>query len=99
MENFKIDILKRLFEELWLQSNNCKQPIENISISIYEVSKSTNVPKKEIFQYLFFLLEESIIESIQSDRLLYKFTERGAFIRTKNDVENFIISLKKIPTL
>ena len=44
-------LFKRLLKELWLQSDDCTEPIEHIWFSIQEVSKSTGYKREEIKKY------------------------------------------------
>ncbi|WP_234424350.1 hypothetical protein [Aquimarina sp. Aq107] len=52
-KTFELRILKRLLKELWLQSDDCTEPIENMWFSIQEVAKSTGNTRKEIKKYLY----------------------------------------------
>lgn len=76
---------KRLFEELWFQSNDCTRPIENMWFSIQEVAKSTGNSREEIRRYLSILIEKGLIRITSKEPLLYEFTEDGK--RVKNDLD------------
>ena len=70
--------MNRLFQELWLHSDNCAEPIEHIWFSINEVAKSTNNSSEEIrIRYLDFLIEKGILELVSWEPLLHRFTELG----------------------
>lgn len=88
--NYNLKTMKRLFKELWLQSDNCTEPIEHIWFSINEVAKSTNNSSDEIKRYLNLLIEKKIIEFVSSEPLLHKFTEYGKGIKTESDMEKTI---------
>lgn len=87
----RLEIMKKLFQELWLHSNNCVEPIEHIWFSIGEVAKSTNESREEIrTRYLNFLMEKKIVELISKEPLKHRFTELGKKIKTESDIENLI---------
>ncbi|WP_103068136.1 hypothetical protein [Aquimarina sediminis] len=70
-------VMKRLLDELWLQSDNGSTSIDHIWFSISEVSKSTNKKRKEVQEYLDFLVNNKYLEMISEDPLLYSFTKDG----------------------
>ncbi len=88
--NYSIKTMKRLFKELWLQSDNCTEPIEHIWFSINEVAKSTNNSSDEIKRYLNLLIEKDIVELVSWKPLLHKFTESGKGIKSESDIEKII---------
>jgi len=79
--------MKRLLQELWLQSNNCTEPIEHMWFPIQEVAKSTSNSRKEIRKYLNFLIDKEFIRNISNDPLLYEFTEKGKELREDSEIE------------
>ena len=91
--SFNFGTMKRLFEELWLQSNNCTEPIEHIWSSISEVAKSTNNSTEKIKKYVNVLVEEKIIEMVTSEPLLHKFTAIGKKLKSDLDIEKIIKTL------
>ncbi len=82
--------MKRLFQELWIQSNNCTEPIEHISISVFEVAKSTTNSKEEIRRYLDLLVDKNYLKKTSDKPLLYEFTENGKKIKTDLEIEKTI---------
>ena len=87
----RLEIMKRLFKELWLHSDNCIKPINHIWFSISEVAKSTNESREEIrTRYLNFLMEKGIVELVSWKPLKHRFTELGKKIKTESDIENLI---------
>ncbi len=87
----RLETMKRLFQDLWMHSENCTEPIENIWYSIGEVAKSTNESREEIrTRYLNFLIEKGIVELVSREPLLHRFTEIGKKIKTESDIENII---------
>tara|TARA_R110002033_G_scaffold140530_1_gene179329 strand:+ start:289 stop:774 length:486 start_codon:yes stop_codon:yes gene_type:complete len=82
--------MKRLFQELWRQSDNCSEPITNIWYPIQEVAKSTMNSREEIRRYLSFLVDKKYIKRISDEPLLYGFTESGKGIKTDSEIENVI---------
>lgn len=92
MDNLDIKILNRLFKELWLQSNNCKEPIENMWFSISEVSKSTGKSRNEVRKHLEFLIKNNIIGIVSETPMLYSFTVSGEEIKTESDIEKINIT-------
>ena len=92
-EKMRLKTMKRLFQELWLQSNNCTEPIENISFSVFEVAKSTTNSKEEIRRYLNLLIDKNYIKKTSDKPLIYEFTEIGKEIKTDLDIEKIIKTL------
>lgn len=87
----RLETMKRLFQELWLHSDNCVEPIEHIWFSIGEVAKSTNESREEIrTRYLNFLMEKKIVELVSWEPLKHRFTELGKKIKTESDIEKLI---------
>lgn len=82
--NFKT--MKSLFNQFWLQSNNGSEPIENMGIQIFEVSKMTYNDKNEVIKYLTFLIEKNYIQKIDDSPLLYEFTESGKKIKSDSEI-------------
>lgn len=82
--------MKTLFKQLWLQSNNCTEPIQNMGFQILEVSKMTYNSKKEIIKYLNLLIDKKYIIRISDEPLLYEFTESGKKIKTDSEIEKII---------
>ena len=82
--------MKRLFEELWLQSDNCSEPIKHIWYSIQEVAKSTMNSREEIRRYLTLLVDKKYVKRISDEPLLYGFTESGKGIKTDSEIESVI---------
>ena len=66
LENTKlqVDVLHRLFKELWFASDQCKTPIQNMGIRLFEVAKSTNNTKDEVREYLHELMRQNYIEML-----------------------------------
>ncbi len=87
---FELKILKRLLKELWLQSDDCSEPIENMWFSIQEVAKSTGNKRKEIRKYLNLLIDNKYIEIKSEEPLLFEFTEIGKAIKTDSEIEKVI---------
>jgi flagellar biosynthesis regulator FlbT len=90
-EAFDINVLKRLFRELWLQSNNCTQPISSIWFSVNEVARCSQKTSLEIKNYLNFLIENKVIQNISKEPLLHEFTAFGKKIKTELDIEQLLI--------
>ncbi|NAS29505.1 hypothetical protein GTQ40_00835 [Flavobacteriaceae bacterium R38] len=82
--------MKRLFKELWIQSNYCSEPIEQMSMTVFEVAKSTSNSKEEIRRYLNILVDQNFIIKTSDKPLLYEFTEFGKQIKTDLDIEKII---------
>ncbi|AXP81588.1 hypothetical protein CJ739_2515 [Mariniflexile rhizosphaerae] len=89
-EKFRLKTMKRLFQELWLQSTNSSEPIQCMSILLHEVAKSTTNSKEEIRRYLNLLISKKYINRISDKPLLYEFTESGKEIKTDLDIEKII---------
>jgi len=92
LENPKlqINVMQRLFKELWFASDNCKTPIQNIGIRLLEVAKSTNNTKDDVREYLHELMRQNYIEMISQDPLLFQFTEIGKTIKTQDELEQIL---------
>ncbi|MFD2890724.1 hypothetical protein ACFS5J_01695 [Flavobacterium chuncheonense] len=89
----RFNTMKRLFQELWLHSDNCAKPIEHISILLLEVAKSTTNSKEEIRKYLNLLIDKKILKRISEKQLIYEFTESGKKIKTDSEIEKIIKTL------
>ncbi len=89
----RLKTMKRLFQELWLQSNHCTETIEHISFSVFEVAKSTTNSKEEIRRYLNLLIDKNYIKKTSDKPLTYEFTEIGKEIKTDSDIEKMIKTL------
>ncbi len=89
-DKLRLKTMKTLFKQLWLQSNNCSEPIENMGFQIFEVSKMTYNSKKEILRYLKLLIDKNYIIRISEEPLLYEFTETGNKIETDSEIEEII---------
>jgi predicted transcriptional regulator len=89
-EKLQMTIFKHLFKELWLQSNNCQESIDNMWFSISEISKFSNKSRIEILKYLNILIDKNLIEIEQKEPLLYRFTEKGKQFRNEKDFELLI---------
>lgn len=87
---FQFKILKRLFKELWLHSNDCKEPIENIWFSIQETAKSNGVSRKEVRKCFNILVDNNYIKKTSEEPLLFEFTEIGKEIKTDLEIEKII---------
>lgn len=86
----KFQTFETLFKQLWLQSNNCTVPIENMWFVILEVSKITSNSKKEILLYLNLLVDKNYIKRISEEPIIYEFTETGKKIKTDSEIEEII---------
>ena len=80
-DKLRFKTMKTLFEQLWLQSNDCSEPIKNMGFQVFEVSKFTYNSKKETLRYLNLLIEKNYITKISDEPLLYEFTEIGKKIK------------------
>lgn len=89
-KTFHFKILKRLLEELWLHSNNCKEPIRNMWFSIQETAKSNGVSRKEVKKHLNLLMEKNYIKITSEQPLLFEFTETGKEIKADLEIEKII---------
>ncbi|WP_452227751.1 hypothetical protein [Lacinutrix sp. MEBiC02404] len=89
-DKLRLKTLKTLFEQLWLQSNNCSEPIENMGFQVFEVSKMTYNSKTEILRYLNLLVQKNYIRKVSDKPLLYEFTESGKKIKTDSEIEKII---------
>ncbi|MFY7669495.1 hypothetical protein ACOSP6_00270 [Tenacibaculum sp. MEBiC06402] len=92
MDYLDIKILNRLFKELWLQSNDGKETIENMWFSISEVSKSTGKSRNDVKKHLEFLIEINILKTVSKNPMRYSFTESGKEIKTESDIEKINIA-------
>ena len=82
--------MKTLLNQLWFQSNDCSEQIENMGIQISEVSKFTGKPNKEIIVYLNYLTEKKYIRNISMKPLLYEFTDLGKELKSDSDIKHLI---------
>ncbi len=89
-QTYELRTLKRLLKELWLQSNDCTQYIENMWFSIQEVAKSTGNSTKEVRRHLNMLVDNKYICMTSEKSLLYEFTEKGKEIKTDLAIEKII---------
>ena len=89
-QTYEPKILKRLLEELWLQSNECSEPIENMWFSIQEVAKSTGKKRKEIRKYLYMLVDNNYLNFVSNEPLIFEFTVSGKEVKTDLDIESII---------
>jgi len=89
-DKLRFKTMKTLLKLLWLQSNNCSEPIKNMGFQIFEVSKMTYNSKKEILRYLNLLIDKNYIIRISEEPLLYEFTETGKKIETDSEIEEII---------
>lgn len=87
---FQFKVLKRLLKELWLRSNECNEPIENIWFSVQETAKSNGVTRKEVRKYLNILIDNSCIKITSQEPLLFEFTEIGKKIKSDSEIKKFI---------
>lgn len=92
-DKLRFKTMKTLFKHLWLQSNECKEPIENIGIHIFEVCKMTYNSRSEIMRYLNLLIEKNYIIKISDKPYLYEFTESGKKIKTNSEIEEIITNV------
>lgn len=88
------EVMKILFEQLWLHSDNCKCPIEHAWFPIQEAAKTTGKSKSEIIQYFLHLLNMNLIKKLSDDPLLYQFTDLGKGIKSDEQIEECILSCK-----
>jgi predicted transcriptional regulator len=86
----RLRTMKRLLEELWLQSNDCSEPIKNMWFPIQEVAKSTSNSREEIRRYLNLLVDKGIIIRTSDEPLLYEFTEIGKELKADSEIEKII---------
>ena len=86
----ELRILKRLLKELWLHSDDCKEPIKNMWFPIQEVAKSTGNTKQEIRKQLNLLVDNNYLELTSEEPLLFEFTEKGKRIKTDLQIEKII---------
>ena len=89
-DKLRFKTMKTFFEQLWLQSNNCTEPIQNMGFQVFEVSKMTYNSKKEIMRYLNLLVEKNYIIKTSDKPLLYEFTESGKKIKADSEIEKII---------
>ncbi len=87
---YDIDIMKSLFRLLWLQSDNCKFPIQNMAYNLMEVGRMTNQTRYRIEDYLNYLIAQGFIELISDEPLLYQFTDKGKQIQNIDAIEEII---------
>lgn len=86
----ELETMIYLFEELWIHSDNCSQPIHNIWFPIQEVAKSTQKTRKEVKKHLDMLVSKNLIKRTSEDPLLYKFTKEGKKIKTYSDIQKLL---------
>lgn len=86
----RLKTMRRLLEELWLQSNNCTEPIKHIWYPIQEVAKSTSNSREEVRRYLNLLVENQIIKKTSDEPLLFEFTENGKEFNKDSEIEEII---------
>jgi hypothetical protein len=84
------DVLQKLLEQLWFQSDNCVAPIENAWFLIQETSKITGTKRQVVRQYFDKLIELKLIQKISDEPLLFQFTEIGKQIKSSSDVEKYV---------
>ena len=92
LENTKlqVDVMLRLFEELWFASDNCKLPIQNMGIRLMEVAKSTNNTVDDVREYLSELVRQGHIEISSKEPLIWQLTDKGKTIKTESDVQHIL---------
>ena len=89
-DKLRFKTMKILFKQLWLQSNDGSEPIQNMGFQIFEVSKMTYNTNKEVIKYLNLLIEKNYINKISDEPLLYEFTESGKKIKADSEIEKII---------
>ncbi|MCK9208320.1 MAG: hypothetical protein M0P66_14510 [Salinivirgaceae bacterium] len=87
---YEIEIMKSLFRLLWLQSDNCKLPIQNMGYNLMEVGKFTGRTRDIIKHYLDYLIDQGFMELVSEKPLLYQFTDKGRLIKSMDDIEKII---------
>jgi|GEM_PF-2996851 len=87
ISKFKIETMLRLFKELWLSSDNCRLPIENMSIRIKEVAHSTNNYKDDVRKYLLKLIDNNYLIMTSKEPLIFEFSETGKEIKSESDIK------------
>jgi hypothetical protein len=90
IEGFQIEVMQRLFKELWFASDNCKSPIKHIGIHLAEVGKSTNNTRDEVREYVNLLIQQNYFELVSKEPLLFQFTEKGKTIKTQDDIKQIL---------
>lgn len=86
------EVMKILFEQLWLHSDNCNCPIEHAWFPIQEAAKTTGKRRSEILQHFLRLIELNIIEKLSDEPLLYQFTSLGKSIKSDEQIESFFLT-------
>lgn len=92
-EGFQIEVMQRLFKELWFASDNCNSPIKHIGLHLSEVAKSTNNTRDEVREYVNLLIRQNYFELLSKEPLLFQFTEKGKTIKTQEDIEQILNNL------
>jgi len=84
------ELMQKLLEQLWFQSDNCLSPIEHAWFPIQETSKITGTKRQVVREYFDKLVEAKLIERISDEPLLFQFTDTGKKIKTVSDMEKYI---------
>lgn len=84
------EIMQKLLEQLWFQSDNCSSPIENAWFLIQETSKITGTKGQVVRDHFDKLIEGKIIEKISDEPLLFQFTDTGRKVKSSSDVEKYV---------
>ncbi len=90
---YEFYIMKSLFKQLWLQSNNCELLIESMGYNLMEIAKCTGQTRNIIKIYFDYLIDQGYIENISITPLIYKFTDKGKQIKSLNDIEKIVINV------
>lgn len=84
------ELMQKLLEQLWFQSDNCSSPIENAWFPIQETSRITGTKKQVVQECFRKLIEVKVIEKISDDPLLFQFTDIGKKVKSNRDIEKYI---------
>lgn len=84
------ELMQKLLEQLWFQSDNCLSPIEHAWFPIQETAKITGTKRQKVMECFNKLIEANIIERISDEPLLFQFTDKGKQVKKGSDVEKYI---------
>ena len=87
---FKIEILKKLLNELWIQSDFGSNPIRGLGYALHEFQKCSNISIFELREYFRLLIKKKVIEQISKDPVVFGFTEYGKTIKTELQIDGII---------
>lgn len=88
-EAFNPPLAMQLIRNLWIETDQCRQPITDPGHWFFEISKG-GIPKETIIYQWERLLEHGVVEPVSEEPPIWQFSEKGKRIQTEKDLTDAI---------